>query len=67
MIIAYVGGILSQNVDVRNFMILILGYYFVLNLGLRSVCATIEIIKYTVFDTVIWKTRINNRIPEYKR
>jgi hypothetical protein len=48
-------------------MILIMGYYFLVNLGLRSVCASIEMVKYTCYDTVIWKAKINNKVPEYKR
>ena len=48
-------------------MILILGYYFIVNLGIRSVCAVIENIKYRLYDSVIWQSKINSRLPEYKR
>ena len=56
-----------DNLYAKNLFILILGYYFITNLGLRSICAIIENIKYNYYDTIIWKTKINNRIPEYKR
>lgn len=61
------GGIVIDNLYVRNFMILALGYYFAINLGLRSLCAVVEILKYTYYDTVVWKAKINSRVPEYKR
>ncbi len=67
ILVASLGGIVIDNVVVRNYMILAFGYYFVCNLGLRSVCAVLEYMKYYYYDTVLWKTKIRNQVPEYKR
>lgn len=67
ILVASVGGILLDNLTIRNYMILLMGYYFVANLGLRAVFATVELLKYTFYDCVLWRAKINNRIPLYRR
>ena len=67
MMISFVLGILADNIYVRNIMILVLGYYFIINLGIRSVCATIENLKYRLYDSIVWQSKVKTRIPEYKR
>lgn len=67
MLISFILGILAENIEVRNLMILVLGYYFIINLGVRSLCAIVENIKYRFYDSVIWQSKVNTRIPQYKR
>lgn len=67
MFIAFVGSILISNPALRNYVLLSLGYYFTLILLIRTIGAILEFFKYYYVDKVIYLSKLNAKIPDYKK
>jgi hypothetical protein len=65
--IAFVGSILISNPGLRNYVLLSLGYYFTLILLIRTVGAILEFFKYYYLDKLLYLSKVNSNIPEYRK